>query len=156
MTFVIRSPATVILIIIRAHHEWPSQMHEHLLISRVAANQQIWVHLWGPGVMGMYYIMIIIKMLRKCILIDRIFDNRRCQIILDLAVPMADTLRPTIIEFPRAIRMTSRATLKGFSQAGVLWEPARQHTAERRTQLLLCHHLNADKLTSGWILILIA
>ena len=47
-----------------------------------AANQQIWVHLWGPCVMGVYYIMVTIKILRKRILINRIFDNRRCQIIL--------------------------------------------------------------------------
>ena len=46
-----------------------------------AANQQIWVHLWGPGVMGVYHIMIIRKILRKCILIDRICNNHLCQII---------------------------------------------------------------------------
>ena len=47
-----------------------------------AANQQIWVHLWGPIVMAVYYIMIIIKISTKRILIGRIFYFRRCQIIL--------------------------------------------------------------------------
>ena len=47
-----------------------------------AANQQIWVHLWGPCMMGVYYIMIIIKISKQRILIGRIFHFRRCQIIL--------------------------------------------------------------------------
>ena len=45
-----------------------------------ADNHQIWMHLWGPGVMGVY--MIIIKMLRKCILNSRIFYYHRCEITL--------------------------------------------------------------------------
>ena len=62
-----------------------------ILISRVktraiasfdATNQQIWVNLWGPCVLGVYYIMIIIKISKKRILIGRIFHFRRCQIIL--------------------------------------------------------------------------
>ena len=52
------------------------------------------------------------------------------------------------------IQMTSRAALKGFSQAAVLSKPARQHTTKRRTQLLLCHHLSADKLSSGYMITL--
>ena len=138
--------------VIGTHHDWPSQMHEHLLISRVktraiasvfdAANQQIWVHLWGPCVMGLYYIMIIIKILKKRILINRISDNRRCQIILwwQLKAPLSRawfgcfpggyTPSDDYMEFPRAIQMTSRAALKGVSQAAVLWKPARQHTTQ--------------------------
>ena len=38
--------------------------------------------MWGPYVMGVYYIMIIIKISKKRILIGRIFHFRRCQLIL--------------------------------------------------------------------------
>ena len=74
-------------LVIRAHHDWPSQMHENLLISTSdsecfdAANQQMSVHLWGPCVMGVYYIMIIIEISKKRVLIDRIYHFRRCQIM---------------------------------------------------------------------------
>ena len=63
-----------LFMIILTHHDWPSQMHENLLIGSQntsdsecfdAANQQIWVHLWGPCVMRVYYIMIIIKISKK-------------------------------------------------------------------------------------------
>ena len=47
-----------------------------------AANQQIWVHLWGPCKMGVYHIMIIIKISKKHILIGQIFHFYCCQIIL--------------------------------------------------------------------------
>ena len=105
--------------------------------------------------------MIIIKILRKRILINLIFDNRRCQIIpwWQLKEPLCRawfgcspseyTPSDGYMEYLRAIQMTSRAALKGFSQAALLWKPARQHTTKRRTQLLLCHHLSADKLSSG-------
>ena len=36
--------------------------------------------------------------------------------MLGWAVPLADTLLPTIMEFPHAIQMTSRAALRGFSK----------------------------------------
>ena len=62
------------LLVIRTLHDCPSQMNENLLISNSKltsdseligdANQQIWVHLWGTVMLGMYYIMariIIIK-----------------------------------------------------------------------------------------------
>ena len=56
-------------------------MHENLLISRVKtwviANLSAFVR----AVMGVYYIMIIIKISKKRILIDRIFHFRRCQVI---------------------------------------------------------------------------
>ena len=80
-----------------------------------AVNQQIWMHLWGPCVMGVYYIMLIIKILRKRMLINRIFDNRRCQIILwwQLKEPLCRawfgcspngyTPSDDYVEFPRAI-----------------------------------------------------
>ena len=29
------------------------------------ANQQIWVHFWGPGMIGVYYIIIFSKILKK-------------------------------------------------------------------------------------------
>ena len=43
------------------------------------ADQQMWVHLWGPCVMGVYYIMIIIEISKKRGLIGRIFHFRRSQ-----------------------------------------------------------------------------
>ena len=109
-----------------------------------ATNQQIWVHLWGPCVMGVYYIMIIFKIFRKRILINRIFDNRRYQNIVwwQLKEPLCRawfgcspsgyTPSDDYMEFPRSIQMTSRAALKGLSQAAVLWKPARQHTKQER------------------------
>ena len=47
-----------------------------------AAIQQIWVHLWGPCVMGLYYVIIIITISKKRILIDWIFHFHRCQMTL--------------------------------------------------------------------------
>ena len=67
-----------------------------------------------------------IAWLRKRILINRIFDNRRCQILLCWQLkeplcrawfgcsPSGYTLSDDYMEFPRAIQMTSRAALKGF------------------------------------------
>ena len=82
---------------------------------------------------GVYHVRIIITISRKYILIDRIFHDRRCQIILwwrnyydvfGWAVPLPDTLLLTIMEFPRAIQIMSRATRKGF--------PKRQFFGNRR------------------------
>ena len=64
-----------------------TQMHENLSINPSqnasdsecfdAANQQLWVYL-----MGVYYTIIIIKILKKRILISRIIHFRRFQILL--------------------------------------------------------------------------
>ena len=58
--------------------------------------------------MGVYYIMIITVKLHSG-------GNRRNHFtMLGWAVLLMDTLLPTIMEFPRAIQMTSRTALKRF------------------------------------------
>ena len=56
--------------------------------------------------------------------------------VLGCAVPLADTLLPTVMEFPCAIKMTSRAALMGLSKVKILRKPVRQYTIKRRTQFL--------------------
>ena len=125
--------------IIRTHHDWPSQMHENLLISRVKTRAI--ANVMTPLInilMGVYYIMIIIKISKKRILIGRIFHYRRCHsggtrwnhlIVLGLAVALADAFPPMIMEFPRAIQMTSRAALR------TLGSP-KQQVGENRCELV--------------------
>ena len=115
--------------IIRTHHDWPSQMHSNVLISRVKTRAIASVMtplinkfecICEGHVMGVHYIMIIIKISIKRILIGRIFHFRRCRcrfsisvasggtrwnhlIVLGLAVALADAFPPIIMEFPGAI-----------------------------------------------------
>ena len=69
---------------IRTFYDWPSQMHENLVISRIktqskSTNVSAFVR---PGVMDMYFSIIVIKMFNKRILIDHIFHFDRSPIIL--------------------------------------------------------------------------
>ena len=100
-----------------------------------AANQPIWVHLWGS------------RSRDGCVLYKDYHQNIKKTYFyrphfpwsllsnytllaiewtaeLGWPVPLADTLLPTVMEFPRAVQMTSRAALKGF--------PRRQMLGNRR------------------------
>ena len=80
---------------IRTHHDWPSQMHENLLISRAKTRAIVSVltplinkiecicegHAWWVCIICVlnneYH-----QNIKKHILIDQIFHFRRCQVIL--------------------------------------------------------------------------
>ena len=87
-----------------------------------------------------YYLMTIIEISKKRILIGRIFHFRRCRkfggtswhhlIVIGLAVALADTFPPMIMEFPRANQMTSCASLLSFPKqqvVGIRWELTHQY-----------------------------
>ena len=77
---------------IRTNHDWPSQMHENLLFSRVKTRaiaspltpliNKFECICEGHAWLGLYYIMIIIKISKRRILIGRIFHFHRCQILI--------------------------------------------------------------------------
>ena len=90
-----------------------------------SAYQQNFVHLGGPIVMGVYYIMIIIKILKEPL----------WRIWLGCS-PTGYTPSDNYgISTCNSNDVTHSA--EGFSQAAILWKLTRQHRTNRRTQLLL-------------------
>ena len=119
-----------------------------VIASVLMPHQQIWAHLWGPGMMDVYCIMIIIKILRKRILIHQMFHDLHCQIIL--WQQLKETLRHAWLGCSPSGYTPSddygistcnsndvMCRAEGLSQAAILWKLAWQHTTKRRTQLLL-------------------
>ena len=92
-----------------------------------ATNQQIFVHFWGPGVTGVYYIMIIMKIIKK-VYFNRSKFRQTSLSNYTLVAIEGTTLRCLILLFPFRRFWNFHVKLK--------WRHARRWMAFPKRQLL--------------------